>query len=152
MTSLNEIANDDLILEVGDHFAEALRRMSLSQNQASHVFEVDNRTITRCAKGQKAPGPYLKALMRATLRNYMPYSLPYNLNGFGFSDALDQHGLAPDAFAAMIGVDVSAVTRHLNNEDEIPGVMQTVVRWLNDGARASDFAPKGVDLATRQSA
>jgi len=150
MTNVSEIESEDLNLDIGDHFAEALNRLNLSHNQASHVFEVDNRTITRCAKGQKSPGPFLKTMVRAALRNYSPASMPYSLNGFDFADALHAHKINAATFAAMCGVGVDTVNRHLNRTDLIPSVMSTLVKWLDDGARIWQFAPKGIDLADRQ--
>jgi len=132
---LKAIPNGELDLTISEHVSEAFRRLDLSANELSHVFEVDVRTIRRTMVGSKPLGPYLRALLRVVLcEEHSPGSMPYVLDGPQLADALFEHNLTPGDFAKVSGVSEAEIKMMISgNHSNVPGTIATMVRWLDEG-------------------
>ena len=144
MTRLNQeelkaIPNGELDLTISEHVSEAFRRLDLSANELSHVFEVDVRTIRRAMVGSKPLGPYMRALLRVVLCDeHSPGSLPYVLDGQQFGEALCEHNLTTGDFAKVSGVSKAEISQMIDRKSmNVPGTIATMVKWMDDGWKPS---------------
>ena len=136
---LEALPDADLDLTKPNQVAEAFRRLDLSANELSHVFEVDVRTIRRAMVGSKPLGPYMQTLLRAVLLNeHLPGSLPYVLDGQQFGEALREHKLTTGDFAKVSGVSKAEISQMIDRKSmNVPGTIATMVKWMDDGWKPS---------------
>lgn len=136
---LKDTPSAELDLTISEHVSEAFKRLDLSANELSHVFEVDVRTIRRAMVGSKPLGPYMRALLRVVLCDeHSPGSMPYALDGQQFGDALFEHNLTPGDFAKVSGVSEAEIKMMISgNQGNVPGTISTMIKWMDDGWKPS---------------